>query len=133
MAKDHGDSNYKLWLVSRQETPQILFDPESNGVDQFAVSPDEQYVALTLNTLNSKYLYVFSLDSLQLLYEWIYPYKLGNGYFIWSPDSESIVLYYSDPEAGITSGIQVMNVRTGKARAILKEDINLIIDWHDIP
>jgi hypothetical protein len=56
-----GEADYKLWLVSQQETAQVFFDPGSDGIDQFAVSPDEQYVALTFNTLNGVYLYIFSL------------------------------------------------------------------------
>jgi hypothetical protein len=138
IANGPGDTNYKLWLVSKQESPQILFDPGSDGIDQFAVSPDEQYVALTLNSVRLKglYVYIFSLDSLQLLYEWVYPYKLGNGYFIWSPDSQSIVTYYSESDIGssneVTSGIQIMNIKTGERKLVLKEDVIQILDWHYI-
>jgi len=138
IAKGPGDTNYKLWLVSNQETSQILFDPESDGIDQFAVSPDEQYVTLTYNTIRSKgvYVYIFSLENLQLLYKWVYPYKLGSGELIWSPDSQSIVTYYSESDIGhsneVTSGIQIMDLKTGERKIILKEDVIQIIAWHFI-
>ena len=137
-AKRNGDTNYKLWLLSELGTHQILFDPGSEGIDQFAVSPDEKYVALTYNTVgpDGLYLYVFSLDNLQLLYEWVYPYRLSTGYFIWSPDSQSIVLHYSESDVGsstqVNSGIQVMDITTGETNIILREDIELILDWHFI-
>jgi len=137
-AKGNEDIDYKLWLLSKQETPQILFDPGSDGIDQFAVSPNEEYVALTYNTVGFEgvYVYVFSLENLQLLYKWVYPYKLGAGYFIWSPDSRSIVLHYSESDVGssttVNSGIQVMDITTGETKIILKEDIEQILDWHFI-
>jgi hypothetical protein len=125
-----GDANYKLWLVSKHEPPQVLFDPGIDGIDQFTVSPDEQYVAFTYNTLQGVYVYIFSLDNLQLLYKWIYPYELGGGFFVWSPDSQSIALHYSDSD--VFFGIQVMDVTTGRTRIILQEDITKILDWHFI-
>ncbi len=135
-AKDSGEADYKLWLASQQETSQVFFDPGSDGIDQFAVSPDEQYVALTFNTLNGVYLYIFSLESLQLLHKWIYPFTLSTGYFIWSPDSKSIVLPYSELDAGNSTevhfGIQVMDITTGETRIILKEDVNEILAWHSL-
>jgi hypothetical protein len=130
-----GEANSKLWLVSKQERPQILFDPGNDGIDQFSVSPDERYVALTYNTLNGVFLYVFSLDNLQLLYKWVYPYELGSGFFDWSPDSRSIVLHYSGSDTGsaaVNFGIQVMDITTGETRIILKEDVTEILDWHSI-
>ena len=133
-----GDLSSKLWLASKQEPPQMLFDPGSDGIDQFAVSPNEEYVALTYNTvgLEGVYVYVFGLENLQLLYKWVYPYKLGAGYFIWSPDSQSIALHYSDFDAGksteVHSGIQVMDITTGETKIILKQDIEQILDWHFI-
>lgn len=135
-AKRKEDTNYKLWLLPEQGTPQVLFDPKDDGIDQFGLSPNEKYVALTFNTveLEGVYLYVFSLENLQLVYKWVYPYTLSTGYFIWSPDSQSIVLYYSEFDAGspteIHSGIQVMNVTTGETKIILKEDVEQILDWH---
>lgn len=138
IAKGPGDINYKLWLASKQEPPQVLFDPESDGIDQFTVSPDERYVALTYNSVRLKglYVYIFSLDNLQLLYNWVYPYKLGSGYFIWSPDSQSIVLHYSESNAGnstnVNFGIQIMDITTGETRIILNEDVTQILDWHFI-
>jgi hypothetical protein len=137
-AKRNGDTSYKLWLLSELGTHQMLFDPEDEGIDQFAVSPNEEYVALTYNTveLPGVYVYVISLDNLQLLYKWMYPYKLGTGYFIWSPDSKSIVLHYSESDAGssttVNSGIQIMDITTGETKIILKEDVELILDWHFI-
>ena len=137
-AKGNGDTNYKLWLLSELGTHQILFDPKDEGIDQFAVSPDEKYVALTYNTVgpDGLYLYVFSLDNLQLLYEWIYPYRLSAGYFIWSPDSQFIVLHYAESDVGsatqVNSGIQIMDIATGETKIILKEDVELILDWHFI-
>ena len=133
-AKGKGDTNYKLWLVSKHETPKVLFDPGSDGIDRFAVSPNEQYVALTYNKLTGEYVYIFSLDNLQLLYKWVSPYKIGNGELIWSPDSQSIVTYYSESDIGhsnkITSGIQIVDMKTGETRLILKEDVVQIRDWH---
>lgn len=133
-----GDVNSKLWLVSKQESPQILFDPGSDGIDQFAISPNEQYVVLTYNSIELKgvYLYIFDLEDFQLLYKWIYPYALGSDHFIWSPDSQSIVLYYSDfdieyPDE-VHSGIQIMDIVTGNTQKIFKEDVTEILDWHFI-
>lgn len=137
-AKGREDTNYKLWLLPEQGTPQVLFDPKSDGIDQFSLSPNEKYVALTFNTveLEGVYLYVFSLENLQLVYKWVYPYTLGTGYFIWSPDSQSIVLHYSEFDAGssteVHSGIQVMNVTTGETKIILKKDVEQILDWYYI-
>jgi hypothetical protein len=54
VAQKQGDSNYKLWLAAEEETPQMFFDPGSDGIDRFIVSPDERYVALAYNTLNIK-------------------------------------------------------------------------------
>ena len=132
VAKREGDANFKVWLGSNHVMPQVLFDPGDGGVDEFAVSPDEQYVALTYVTSENVYVYVFNLDDFQLAYKWIYPYKLGSGLFTWSPDSQSIALLYSDAgsSTGITSGIQVMNIKTGETKIILKEDVIEIIDWH---
>ena len=138
IGKSPDDTNYKLWLASKQEPHQILFDPESDGIDQFAVSPDEKYVALTYNSVRLKgvYVYIFSLDNLQLLHKWVYPYKFGSGYFIWSPDSQSIVLHYSESNKGdstdVNFGIQVMDITTGDTRMILNEDVTQILDWHYI-
>ncbi len=135
-AKGPADTNYKLWLVSKQETPQILFDPGSDGIDQFAVSPDEQYLALTYSTIQLKgvFVYIFSLENFQLIYKWAYPYKLGSGELIWSPDSQSIVTYYSESDIGypdkINSGIQIMDIKTGETKIILNEDVTQIIGWH---
>ena len=117
-------------------THQRLFDPGNEGIDQFAVSPNEKYIALTYNSveLGGVYLYVFSVENLQLDYKWVYPYTLSTGYFIWSPDSQSIVLHYSEFDAGgsfeVHSGIQMMNVTTGETKTILKEDVEQILDWH---
>jgi hypothetical protein len=135
-AKGDGDTNYKLWLVSDHEQPQMLFDPGSGGVDEFAVSPDEQFIALTYTALDDVHVYIFSLENLQLVYKWAYPYKLGNARFIWSPDSRSIALHYSESDVGtsnaITSGIQVMDIATGETRTILNEDVTQVLDWQFI-
>lgn len=134
VAKRQNDTNYKLWLVSKQETPQLLFDPVDESIDHFAISPNEQYVALTYNTLKGEFLYIIDLENFQLLHKWNYPYKLGSGQFIWSPDSQSIVLLYSESDTGtvngVNFGIQIMNTETGETRTILKEDIGQILDWH---
>jgi hypothetical protein len=135
-ARGYEEASYKLWLVSQQDTPQVFFDPGSDGFDQFAVSPDEQYVALTYNTLTGVYLYIFSLENAQLLHKWAYPYTLSTGRFIWSPDSLYIVLPYSQLGAGTSTevhfGIQVMDIKTGETRVILNEDITEILDWHSV-
>ena len=136
-AQGPGDTNYKFWLVSKQEKPQLIFDPGMGGIDQFTVSPDRRYIGLTYNTSSGEYLYIFSLENLQLLYKWIYPYRLGSGDFIWSPDSQSIVLQYSETDvmtsARVNFGIQIMSIKTGKTKIILKQDVTQIIDWHNLP
>jgi hypothetical protein len=135
-AKGPSEFDYKLWLASQQEDSQVFFDPGSDGIDQFMVSPDERYVALTFNALNGVYLYVFSLENFQLLHEWVYPYTLSTGYFAWSPDSQSVVLPYSEFDVGNSTevhfGIQVMDVTTGETTIVLKEDVNEILHWHFI-
>lgn len=138
IAKAAGEDNYKLWLFSIGEVPQVFFDPGNEGIDQFTISPDEKYLALTYNSvkLGGTYLYVFSIDTKELLHEWVYPYKLSREPFIWSPDSRSIVLHYSESGVGryntVNSGIQIMDVTTGETEIILKEDVTFIIDWHVI-
>jgi hypothetical protein len=135
-AKGQGDSIYKFWLVSNNETPAMLFDPGNEGVNFFMVSPDEQYLALTYVTSEGTFLNFLSLENQELAYQWPCPYKIGPCNFIWSPDSQSIVLPYSDSDLGtadgITSGIQVMNIATGATRIILNEDVTQILDWHFI-
>jgi hypothetical protein len=133
-AKKDGDAKYKLWLVSKQEPPESLFDLGSGGVNEFAVSPNEKYVILTYQTLDNPdvFIYIFSLENKQLAYKWVCPYDFGDCNFIWSPDSLSIVLPYCEngtcPSA--TTGIQVMDITTGETKVILKDDVIKIIDWH---
>ena len=136
-AKRAGDANSKLWLASKQEPPQLLFDPENENIYEFAVSPNEKYIALTYENLENKNIYIYSLENLQVVFKWAYPYKLSDAYFTWSPDSQSIVVPYSDYDIGgtshgIDSGIQVMNIKTGETRKILKENVAQIIDWHSL-
>jgi hypothetical protein len=138
LAKAPGDDDYKLWLASKGQTPQVFFDPRNEGIDQFTISPDENYLALTYNTvgLGGTYLYVFSIDTRELLYKWVYPYTLSRADFHWSPDSHSIVMHYSESGVGsyntVNSGIQVMDVTTGETQIIVNEDVTMILDWHSI-
>lgn len=136
VAKGKGDSNYKFWLVSNNETPKMLFDPGNEGVNFFMVSPDEQYLALTYVAAKDTFIYILNLEKQQLAYTWHCPYEIGSCDFKWSPDSQSITLLYSDADVGtsngITSGIQVMDIMTGETRKILKEDVTQIIAWHFI-
>ena len=96
IAKKQGETNYKLWLAAEEEVPQVFFDPGNDGIDRFAVSPDERYVALAYNTLKGELVYILSLENRQLLYAWDYPHTLSNIKFIWSPDSQSIAFQYSE-------------------------------------
>jgi hypothetical protein len=138
IAKAPGEDDYKLWMASKGGTPEVFFDPRNERIDQFTISPDEKYLALTYNTasLGGTYLYVFSIDTPELLYKWVYPYTLSRADFHWSPDSRSIVLHYSESDVGsyntVNSGIQVMDVTTGETKVIVNEDITDIIDWHVI-
>lgn len=136
VAKAQGDPDYKFWLVSNHEAPIMLFDPGDGGVNFFRVSPDEQYLALTYVASNDTFIYFLDIDNQDLIYKWHCPYEIGSCDFIWSPDSQSIALLYSDSDVGtsdgITSGIQVMDITTGETRKILKEDVTQIIAWHFI-
>lgn len=137
-AKSSKDLTYKLWLLSGRETPQMFFDPKDEGVDQFAISPNEKHMALTYNSVKLKgvYLYVFSMEDFQMTKSCLYPYAIGSGYFKWSPDSKSIVLHYSESDVGVPTqvnfGIQIMDIATCETKIILKEDVSFIIDWHFI-
>lgn len=132
VAKRQDDSNYKFWLVSNNESPVMLFDPDNDGVNFFMVSPNEKYLALTYVTSEGTFLNVFSLENQKLVYQWICPYKIGACNFLWSPNSQSIALPYADSDGinKITSGIQVMDIATGETRIILNEDVTQILEWH---
>jgi Tol biopolymer transport system component len=127
-AKKSNETDYKLWLLSKQNLPEILFDLGGGGIDKFAVSPNEQYVALTYVSSKNVYVYIFDLNSLQLVQQWIYPYKRGAADFIWSPDSRSIVLPYSDGSSTAT-GLQTMDIMTGRTNVLLKDNVDQILDW----
>lgn len=130
IAKKQGESNYKLWLAAEQEIPQVFFDPGNDGIDQFAVSPDERYVALAYNTLKGELLYILSLEDQKLLYIWDYPHTLSNIKFIWSPDSQSIAFQYSESTTnGIEEGIKIMDIKTGETTVISKDNVLEILDW----
>jgi hypothetical protein len=136
VAKEQGDAHYKFWLVSNHETPIILFDPGDGGVNFFRVSPNEQYLALTYVASDDTFIYFLDINNQDLIYKWRCPYEIGSCDFVWSPDSQSIALLYSDSNVGssngITSGIQVMDITTGETRKILEENVTQIIAWHFI-
>jgi hypothetical protein len=130
IAKKQGESNYKLWLAAEQEIPQVFFDPGNDGIDRFAVSPDERYVALAYNTLKGELLYILSLENQKLLYEWDYPHTLSTIKFFWSPDSQSIALQYSESTTNdIEEGIKLMDIKTGQTTVITKDNVLEILDW----
>jgi hypothetical protein len=135
VAKERGDAYYKFWLVSNHETPIMLFDPGDGGVNFFRMSPNEQYLALTYVASDDTFIYFLNINNQDLIYKWRCPYEIGSCNFIWSPDSQSIALFYSDSDVGtssITSGIQVMDITTGETRKILNEDVTQIIAWQFI-
>lgn len=130
IAKKQGEANSKLWLASEQEIPQVIFDPGNDGIDRFAVSPDERYVALAYNTLKGEFLYIISLENQKLVYIWDYPHTLSNIKFIWSPDSQSIAFQYSENTTnGIEEGIKIMDIKTGQMTVISKDNVLEILDW----
>jgi uncharacterized protein with WD repeat len=123
IAKKQGESNYKLWLAAEEEIPQVFFDPRNDGIDRFAVSPDERYVALAYNTL-------LSLESHKLIYRWVYPPTLSNIKFFWSPDSQFIAFQYSEHATNdVEEGIKIMDIKTGQTTVISKDDVLDILDW----
>lgn len=136
VAKGQGDAVYKLWLASESDTPTMLFDPGNDGANFFMVSPNEQYLALIYITSEGTFLKIFGLETQQLVYQWTCPYEIGTCNFVWSPNSQSIALFYSDTNlstvGGIRSGIQVMDIASGETRIILNEDVTLILGWHYI-
>ena len=127
VAQERADpkSNYKLWIVSKHEDPYMLFDPNGENIDQFSVSPDEKYIAVTHDGME-KHIYIFSTDTLQLLYKWIFPYKIGDAEFLWSPDSGEIAFYYFNDSK---YGIQIMDIKTSKTKIIVKKDVALLQKW----
>lgn len=134
VAKEKSDSDYKFWLVSNHEAPIMLFDPGDGGVNFFRMSPNEQYLGLTYVASDDTYIYILDINNQELIYKWRCPYEIGSCNFIWSPDSQSIALLYSDSDIGtsdaITSGIQIMDITTGETNIILKENVTQILDWH---
>ncbi len=131
IAQKEDESNYKLWLAAEEEVPQVFFDPGNDGIDRFAVSPDEQYVALAYNTLKGELLYILSVENHKLLYTWSYPHTLSNIRFFWSPDSQSIAFQYSESTTNdIEEGIKIMDIKTGETAIISKDDVLEILDWH---
>jgi hypothetical protein len=130
IAKKQGESNYKLWLAAEEEIPLVFFDPRNDGIDRFAVSPDERYVALAYNTLKGELLYILSLENHKLIYKWVYPHTLSNIKFFWSPDSQSIAFqYYEHTTNGVEEGIKIMDIKTGQTTVISKDDVLEILDW----
>jgi hypothetical protein len=130
IAQKQGESNYKLWLAAEEEVPQVFFDPGNDGIDRFAVSPDERYVALAYNTLKGELLYILSLENHKLLYTWDYPHTLSEIKFFWSPDSQSIAFQYSESTTNdIEEGIKIMDIKTGQTKVITKDDVLEILDW----
>ena len=122
IAKRNGDDDYKLWLVSNHEDPSMLFDSGISTTSQFAVSPDERYVAtLQENGSDSYRINILSLDSLKLLHSWTFPFKMTTPKFFWSPDSETLALDYSTDPVGVNNGIQIMDIKTGQMKVILKK------------
>jgi hypothetical protein len=134
VAKGQEDPNYKFWLVSNHEAPIMIFDPGDGGVNFFRVSPNEQYLGLTYVASDDTFIYFLDINNQDLIYKWRCPYEVGSCDFIWSPDSQSIALLYSDSDVGtsdaITSGIQIMDITTGETRKILKEDVTQLLAWH---
>ncbi len=137
IAKEHADpkSTYKLWVVLNHETPHILLDPQGEkidqfSIDQFSVSPDEKYIAVKLASLLDQHIYIFSTDTFQLLYKWIYQSKTGGVHFVWSPDSEKIAFEYSG--GGSSVGIQVMNIQTGETKVIVQKGVAAIQGWEAV-
>lgn len=130
VAQERADpkSNFKLWIVSKHENPYMLFDPNGESIDQFSVSPDEKYIAITPDSMENN-IYIFSTDTLQLLYKWFFPYKIGLAEFLWSPDSDEIAFYYSNDSH---SGVQIMDIKTGKTKIIVKKDVAVLQDWKTV-
>ena len=132
MAQEHADpkSTYKLWVVSNHETPYMLLDSMDENIYQFSLSPDEKYVAVRMDGLPDEHIYIFSMDTLQLRYKWVYPSKTGGVEFVWSPDSEKIAFEYDG--GGSPDGIQVMDIQTGETKVIVQKGVAAIQGWEAV-
>jgi hypothetical protein len=112
----------------------ILFEAKEGGsIRDFQVSPSGKYLGFVYQILSELIFTVLDIDSKLVQYQWSFPYTLGSSRFQWSPDERYIVLFYQSAEYGsiteINSGIEVMDITTGKTSVLLKEDVIAIVDW----
>jgi len=138
MAKNKGDENtdYRLWKMNiTSGSTEVLFKPSADSwVDEFLLSPNEQYLAFTYLQSQTTFLNILNITTGNVDYQWNYPYWLNSSGFLWSPDSNSIALPYVSGEPGtipkVDHGIQVMDITSGETRVLLNENIVKIVDWH---
>jgi hypothetical protein len=136
VAAREGSTDYKVWKSSlKGSTPQVPFEPEKDSSIAYRqLSPGGKYLGLVEQTLEGSSLRFLNLKTNRIDYEWPYPFTRTNPEFRWSPDSKFIVMPYEgtddNPPDALFSGIQIMEIRSGKIDVVLREDFMWLFGWY---
>jgi hypothetical protein len=107
--------------ISNEEAgiPQAIFDVDPDSmIGGFRVSPDGRYLAFTYDTSTTNWqLYLLNLETLNIDYQWLYPDQSNAERFLWSPDSEWVLIPFSNHKTG-WFGMSILNIKTGEIETV---------------
>jgi len=139
LGSPRSSDEFGLWTASLSDpgAKKLLIPEGDENIQSFNISTDGQLIGVVLEDSSGFRFQTMNVRSQLPDNDMDYPYSIGTIHFLWSPDSDLIVLPYQsiDPgeqatSADIISGIQIMDVSTGQVSVLLKRNVLQIVGWH---